>query len=156
MSDAPISSRIAQTGDGIAALLSRMVAGPRSGSGLASAARTTTTSTIAQAPNGANSVTAALSITAAGAAGGLTLSIQAQDAFGNWITLAQDVSARSTAFLTSLQVSRYPIQSGAASIPGNPAVNGRSWDLSGWVAVRATVSHATADSYTYAVALTFS
>lgn len=137
-------------------LLARSLTASVTGSGLASAARTATTSTSGQAPSGFSTVTAVLHITAAGAAGGLTLSIQAQDPNGNWLTLAQDVAARTTAFVAALQVSRYATQSGSASIPGNPAMNGRCWDINGFSAIRATVSHPTADSYTYSVTLTFS
>lgn len=156
MSDAQIQTRNTQVGDGIEAVLSRLMAGPRIGSGLASASRSTTTSTAAQSPAGANSVTAVLAISAAGAAGGLTLSIQGQDPSGNWLTFAQDISARSAAFVAALQVSRFPIQQGSASIPGNPAINGRSWDINGFTALRATVSHSTGDAYTYSVTLVFS
>lgn len=154
--NASITTRVPQNDDSVSMLLARSLSGSVAGSGLTSASRTATTSTTSQAPSGFSTVTALMYISAAGAAGGLTLRIEAQDPDGNWYVLAQDVAARSAPILTGLQVSKYPIQSGSASIPGSPAINGRSWDINAFPFVRATVNHSTADAYTYKLSFVFS
>ena len=159
MTDLQITTLVPQTSDNERMLLARLLSGtvkPRSaGSGLALGARTTTTSTTWQSPIGFRSLTATMLISAAGAAGGLTMRVEGQDADGNIFVLAQD-SARTTPLLTALQVSSFALQSGAAAIPGNPAISGRAWDINGFSGLRVSVQHSTADSYTYKVNLVFS
>lgn len=149
MSNANIQSRIAQVGDGILALLSRLLAGPVSGIALASAARTASTSSSDIETKGFRGIALWLNCTAAGASGGLTVYVQTQDPVsGNWCLSYVTSAVISTVRITSIFLAPGVSQGNNMSLPTGQADRGIMLPSK----IRLYVVHSDAASYTYSLA----
>jgi hypothetical protein len=115
---------------------------------LASAARTSSTSSNDIICQGYSGIGIWINCTVAGAAGGLTLYLQSQDPVsGNWVLSYVASSAISTVRTTSVFLGRGISQGNNISLPTGQGDRGILLPES----IRIYVSAATADSYTYSV-----
>lgn len=150
MSEANISRRTAQIGDGIVALLSRLLGSVERGTLLASASRTTTTATGIIDMAGRKQLLLYLNVSAASGTGGLFLQLQYLDPVsGQWMNGAFAPAAGKTTtggffFIVGPGIS---VGSGAAI---NAALASDRGTVLGRE-MRISVLHSDASSYTYSL-----
>lgn len=149
MSNANIPARSAQVGDGILALLARLVGAPLRATLLASATRTATTSSVTLDLSGFRSVLLFLNITAASGTGGLCIFVEYLDpASWTWNRLWNYPSTAARLTTAGLQI--------AAVGPGlgtqSGGVNQAGFSSSPLASqLRITINHGDASNYTYSV-----
>lgn len=149
MSDLIITSRLPDSADSERLLLARLLAGPVSGVGLTSAARTFSTITSDILTRGFRGIVAYLNVTAVPGAGGIRLKIIFKDPVSGQIKgLWQGSTNVTTTGLHVLVI--YP---GAGSV-SQATASGTTNVVVGMPipsTVQVQVEHTTADSYTYSL-----
>jgi hypothetical protein len=139
--NASIPTRLPQADDSVAMLLARIAPVSRSGVGLVSGARTTTTSTASIDVGGARILTVFLDVTAVPGSGGLSVSVDMQDPItGQW----SNCNFPSAPSVASVGITQYQMPAGTISSTGCSIAA-----LTPNVRVR--VTHASAVSYTYSL-----
>lgn len=148
MSDMSLTTRVPQNEDTERLLLARLLAATAqktTGTALASAARTATTSSTAIGCNGYSAILVYFNTTIASGTGGLTLRIDGLDPVSaGWFNLGGYTSVTTT----GARAIAYGKGVGAATASVSP------WGLAGVPLpgeIRVTVVHADASSYTYSV-----
>jgi hypothetical protein len=146
MGNASIPTRLPQVDDSVGMLLARIAPVSRSGVGLVSAARTTTTSTSSIDVGGARVLTVFLDVTATPGSGGLSVGVEMQDPItGQWSTCLFP----SAPVVASVGLTQYQMPGGTVSSTGC-AVAALTPN------VRIRVTHSSAVSYTYSVSYVLS
>lgn len=148
--DKTFSTRVAQQEDGIRELLARMLGSPVRATGLASATRTATTSTLQFDGTQFSGLIAYLNVTAASGAGGLIIMVQYLDpTSGLWMSSLYAPSApRTTTGTFSFAMGR-GISAGTGSTINTSNAADRGAILGS--AMRLSVLHSDASSYTYSL-----
>jgi hypothetical protein len=149
MSDLAINTRRPQDTDTERLLLGRLLAAQAvktTGTGLASAARTTTTQTADIDTTGFRAIVIFFNVTAASGTGGLTLRLRGKDPVtGFYASLTQDSAARTTTGLWTMNVGL------GASAPSGASLTGSLTGLPLPDIIRVEVTHGDASSYTYSI-----
>ncbi len=149
MTNSTIPKRCAQRGDSLEALVAKQVGVPVTGTLLASAARTASTSTASFDASGFRTLVLFLNISAASGTGGLRLFVEYQDPIsGLWRT---PIVVPSSA-VTSIQLVPVCVGPGLGSLSSGASVSaGGIVGLPLSSAMRITVSHSDGSSYTYSL-----
>jgi hypothetical protein len=149
MTPSSLPKRCAQRGDSQETLLSKLVGSSLTGTLLVSAARTASTSTASIDLSGFRSLILFLNISAASGTGGLRLTVEYQDPIsGLWRT---PLVVPSTA-VTSVQMVPVFVGPGIGAIGSTASFTaGGMVSLPLTSAMRVTVSHGDASSYTYSL-----
>lgn len=148
MTPSSLPKRCAQRGDSQETLLSKLVGSALTGTLLASAARTASTSTASIDLSGFRSLVLFLNISAASGTGGLRLFVEYQDPIsGLWRTPVVIPSAA----VTSVQMVPVLIGPGLGTLSSASVALGGIGGLPLSSQMRVTVSHGDASSYTYSL-----